>query len=129
MKRIVLSFLSVGALSTGLQYLLLVAAVELLGWAPPIASSVGFALAAMVNYWLNYHVTFRSRASHATAVSRFIVMASIGLVVNAGAMFALSTALHLPYLFAQVLATGLTLIWNFVAGHRWTFRSPATGED
>jgi putative flippase GtrA len=127
MKRTVLSFLSVGALSTGLQYLILVAAVEFLGWPPPAASSVGFCLSAMVNYWLNYHVTFNSRASHATAVSRFVLVAIIGLLINAGAMLVLDTALGLHYLLAQILATCLTVAWTFAASHYWTFRAPAAG--
>jgi putative flippase GtrA len=125
MKWAVLSFLFVGALSTGLQYVILIAAVEFLGWASPTASSVGFCLAAMVNYWLNYHVTFNSRASHATAVSRFVLVAFFGLLVNAGAMFALATMFGVHYLLAQVLATCLTLAWTFGASHLWTFRAPA----
>ncbi len=127
MKRTVLSLLSVGALSTGLQYAVLVAAVEFLGWPAPVASSVGFCLSAMVNYWLNYHVTFNSRASHTTAVSRFVLVALIGLLINAGAMLALHTSLGLYYLLAQVLATCLAVAWTFGASHYWTFRAPAAG--
>ena len=125
MKRTVFSFLSVGALSTSLQYLVLVAAVEFLGWPPPAASAVGFCLSGMVNYWLNYHVTFSSRASHATAAGRFVLVAIIGLLVNTGAMLALETFLGLHYLLAQVLATCLTVAWSFGASHQWTFRAPA----
>ena len=128
MTRTLLSFLSVGALATGLQYAVLVAAVEYLGWTPPAASSVGFCLSAMVNYWLNYHVTFKSRADHATAIRRFVLVVSIGLLINAGAMLALERSFGLHYLLAQVLATCLTLAWNFEASRHWTFREPAAGD-
>lgn len=127
MRRTILSFLSVGAICTGIQYLILIAAVEFLHWPPPVASSVGFCLSGMVNYWLNYHVTFSSRASHATAAGRFVLVAMVGLLINSSTMFALETFLRLHYLLAQVLATCLTVAWNFAASHHWTFRAPAEG--
>jgi putative flippase GtrA len=123
MTRTILSFLFVGAVCTGIQYLILIAGVEFLGWPPPVASSVGFCLSGMVNYWLNYHVTFSSRASHATAAGRFVLVALVGLLINSGTMLALETFLGLHYLVAQVLATCLTVAWSFGASHHWTFRS------
>lgn len=119
-----LAFVTVGAIATGLQYLVLVVAVELLGWSPTLASSAGFCLAAVVNYWLNYHVTFGSCARHVVAAGRFALVAAIGLAINSAAMLVLARFLGLYYLLAQVLATCLTLAWTFSASRLWTFRGP-----
>jgi putative flippase GtrA len=36
-------------------------------------------------------------------------------------MWALNVGAGMPYLFAQVIATGIVLLWNFTANKLWTF--------
>jgi putative flippase GtrA len=116
-----LKFLMVGGLCTALQYLILIALVEGLGIFATLASTVGYVVSSAVNYYLNYSFTFRSDAEHGRSLPRFLLIAGCGLVLN-GAVTYLGTAiLGLHYILAQVAATIVALLWNFLANLRWTF--------
>ena len=54
-------------------------------------------------------------------MSKYLVLCLIGLLVNMLIVMWL-TSLLVPYLLAQVIATGLTLIINFLSNNFWTFR-------
>jgi putative flippase GtrA len=119
-------FLLVGALCTGIQYLLLVAGVEWLGLDAVLASTLGFLASAAVNYLLNRRYTYASDASHAVLVWRFVTVLATGSVLNALFMQVLHGYLQWQYLLAQLCATGGTLIWNFCAHRYWTFSRSKT---
>jgi putative flippase GtrA len=115
------SFVGVGAVATLVQYGILVLSVEILGLRPFLGSSAGFAISAVLNYWVNYHFTFRSQNSHVDAATRFALVAVAGLVLNALAMVLLGRVPGLPYVAAQVIATVVVLAWNFLGNSLWTF--------
>jgi len=113
-------FAAVGGIATGIQYALLVLLVKGWGMAPTPASSIGFALSAMVNYLLNYRYTFHSDRPHGPAAAKFGALAGTGLLINAAIMHWLVGA-GAPYLLAQVCATAVVLFWNFIGNSLWTF--------
>ncbi len=113
-------FVLVGGIATAIQYALLVLLVRGFGIAPTPASSVGFALSAVVNYLLNYRYTFRSHRPHVPAMAKFGLLAAVGLLINAAIMY-LMVAAGAHYLIAQVCATGVVLFWNFIGNSFWTF--------
>jgi len=117
-------FALVGAIATAIQYAILIVLVrgDLTG--PTLASCIGFVVSAGANYSLNYRFTFRSRNSHAGAVVKFLLLAAAGLALNAGLM-RLLTALGWNYILAQLLATGVVLLWNFFGNSLWTFSERA----
>lgn len=122
-------FAGVGSLGTAAHYAVLVALVQALGIAPLPASSAGFITGALVNYGLNYRFTFRSRKRHREALSKFLLVAIAGFLLN-GALMALGEReLHLFYLLSQVLATGTVLLWGFTANYLWTFGEHRYGRD
>lgn len=114
-------FVLVGGFATGIQYVVLIALVQSFQIGAVLASGVGFAVSAFANYILNYYFTFGSREKHLKALSKFAVLASIGLVLNSGIM---SLLVHngVFYILAQVVATVTVLLWNFVGNSLWTFR-------
>ena len=114
-------FLLVGGVCTVLQYALLILFVEEIHTSPTVASTIGYVASSLVNYLLNYSFTFRSTAGHRRSVPRFLVIALCGLALNGAVTFLGTAVLGLHYLLVQVIATCLTLIWNFVANLRWTF--------
>lgn len=114
-------FAGVGVFGTVAHYLVLVVAVELFALRPLVASSIGFTVGALVNYMLNYRFTFRSKRRHREALPRFYLVAVAGFVINGLVMLILAERLALQYLLAQVLATGIVLIWGFTANSLWTF--------
>lgn len=116
-----LRFLAVGGSATAIHYLTLVLGVEWLALAPTPASAIGFCLSAVYNYWANYHWTFASDRAHQEAAPRFALVAGVGLVLNSLIMATLAEGLAIHYVAAQVLATGVVLLWNFAANRHWTY--------
>ena len=123
MRRELWRFLLVGGGCTLLQYMVLVAGVELLRMDAVTASVAGFLGSSAMNYLLNRRFTWASEVSHALAVRRFLLVMLVGLALNVLGMRLLHGYLHWHYVLSQVLTTMVTLAWNF-AGHRhWTFRA------
>lgn len=87
-----------------------------------VASSTGFILGAIVNYYLNYRYTFRSKKRHDEVRIKFFAVALIGLTVNAAVLSLAIKELHLHYLISQIIATGFVLFLNFAGNYIWTFR-------
>ena len=115
------SFLLVGGLATLLHYLLLIALVQLAALPPLAASTTGFTLSAALNYSLNRRYTFRSSRAHRQALPRFAITALLGLALNAAFIWVGHDLLGLHYLLAQMIATLLTLAFNFFLNLLWTF--------
>jgi putative flippase GtrA len=114
-------FVLVGGLATAIQYAVLVGMVRILGANPVFASSCGYVISALLNYYLNHRLTFRSAQSHGRALPRFAVIGAVGLLINSTMVWALSERAPLPYLAAQIIATAVVLVWNFSANKKWTF--------
>ncbi len=117
-----LLFTVVGAIGTIVQYLILVILSSLFSVWPVISSGVGFVTGALVNYFLNYYITFGSSKAHLIACARFFSIALVGLCLNTIIMYVIIKYASIHYLVAQLLATGIVLIWNFTANKCWTFR-------
>lgn len=117
----ILKFLIVGGSATALQYGLLIVFVQFAGLSPVVATSIAYAISSVYNYLLNYYATFKSDASHRTAATKFAAVACSGLLINAGIIAAL-TKVGVHYLVAQVVATVVILVWNFVVHKYWTYR-------
>jgi putative flippase GtrA len=121
-------FAAAGALGALAHYALLLALVEGAGAGPVTGSVAGFALGAVVNYALARAVVFRSGRTHAEALPRFFAVAGVGLLFNGLLMRLLTHAVGMHYLLAQVLTTGLLLLWHYAGNALWTFgrKAPAT---
>lgn len=127
-------FAGVGAIATGIQYLILLLLAELVGVSPVIASATGYAISAVINYLMKYHLVFSSDQKHLAAAPKYALISAIGLTLNTGLMH-LGQLLLGPqqfqsyYLVVQVAATGLVLLWNFFANAIWTFRAMGGSRD
>lgn len=117
----VLRFLAVGGTATILQLILLIAMVELANLNKIVASAAAYALSALYNYLLNYHLTFNSSQSHWQTAPKFIAVVGLGLLVNTSVFAMLLHAL--PYLFAQFGAIGVALVVNFILHKYWIYKS------
>ncbi len=79
-------------------------------------------MGALVNYALNRRFTFATKQTHSVALSKFMVVSALGAGINLAIMAELTRSLGVHYLPAQVLSTGIVLLWNFGANAAWTFR-------
>lgn len=120
-----MAFSLVGVIGTLAHYSILYALVEFFDFNPVWASGWGALAGLIVNYILNYSLTFKSQQSHTQTFPKFALIASLGFCFNL-ALMALLTQ-HLYYLYAQVVTTGVVLIWNFFANSFWTFQTNISG--
>jgi putative flippase GtrA len=117
-------FVGVGAIATGIQYVILIVLVTVGVASATVASGIGFVVSGAANYLMNYHFTFVTRPEHTKAASKFAVVAGLGLVLNTMVMGVGTKLFPIHYLVVQVFATSVVLIWNFLGNHLWSFRDP-----
>jgi putative flippase GtrA len=117
----VLAFAGVGVVAAVVHFGLLVGLVELAGWAAVPATLMGYVGGGLVSYGLNRRHTYRSDRPHGEAGWRFAVVAGVGFGLTWLSMALLHGRLGLQYVLAQVLTTGLVLVWSFLAHKLWTF--------
>ncbi len=115
-------YAGVGAIGTAAQYLTLILLVQFLKFDPLMASAQGFIIGGLVNYFLNYRITFKSDISHKQAILKFFAIAFIGLAINSMMMTVAIEFIKLHYLLSQVIASGVVLIWTFLGNRLWTFK-------
>ena len=115
-------FVLVGGLSTAAQYAALVALVQWMHVAPVPASVVALGVGAIVNYLLNYQLTFSSTVPHGVALMRFTLTACAAAALNTAIFWLLLHKAGLHYLVAQVFASAVVLVFNYFVGRLWTFR-------
>jgi len=91
-----------------------------------ILNSISFAAAVANSYFLNKYWTFKGEGESGVKTreaSSFIVVSLIGLAINSGIVYFVTTYASAPFSFltpalwenfAKVMATGIALIWNFI---------------
>lgn len=118
------AFFGVGLVAALVHYGLLVSLVEGYRTDPVRATLAGYGAGGIVSYLMNRRVTYASDRPHREAGWRFAAVALVGFGLTYGFMTLLVRWAGLPYLPAQVLTTGLVLLWSFAAHKLFTFREP-----
>jgi putative flippase GtrA len=121
-------FATAGALAAIAHYATLIGAVELGGTTPLHASLAGYVFGAAVSYLLNYYFTFASSAAHHSALSKFLIAAGVGFLLNGAIMALLTGPFPIHYVVAQIVATGTVLVWSFSSYRLWAFRTPSQSD-
>lgn len=119
-----LRFSAIGIVATAVHYGILVVLVEALHIQSILATSIGFVAGAFVSYLLNRRYTFQSNSLFWNKLAKYYGMTTVGLLIN-GAIVALLLSWDFYYLVAQVFATGIVLIWNFLSARLVVFRDVA----
>lgn len=119
-KLSLLRFIIVGGSATLLHYLIMTFLIYLIGTKADIASSTGYIISTIYNYWANSRYAFGGGHIHRRSLPRFLMVASIGLAINqiillTGLFFSLSI------IAAQLSATALVFLWNYLVNATWTF--------
>jgi putative flippase GtrA len=116
-----IAFFGVGLVAALVHYGVLIWLVEMEGMPVVPATLAGYVLGGFVSYMLNRWVIFGTHRSHAEAGWRFAIVAGVGFFLTGGLMGLIHTRWGLPYLAAQVLTTGIVLVWSFLAHKYWSF--------
>lgn len=117
-----LRFVSVGAIGTVGHYSTLILMVEVGKVDAVISSASGFLVGAIINYILNYYLTFRSKSKHLVTMAKFFFVAILTGSCNVLVMYFTVNYLMINYLLSQIMATTIILIINYLANLLWTFK-------
>lgn len=117
------AFFGVGLVAAVVHYGLLIALVEGRGIDPVPATLAGYVAGGVVSYILNRRLTYRSDRPHGEATWRFALVAFVGFLLTGAFMHVFVTWAGAPYLPAQVVTTGIVLVWSFLANRIWTFKA------
>lgn len=123
-----MKFAVVGAINTGVDFLVLNLEMALTGITSGTLmlpqNSISFAVATTNSYLLNKRWTFEDSNSQkeGSKFSQFLGVSLIGVIINSSVVYAITTFVSpimniSPQLWANVaklLATGVSLIWNFL---------------
>jgi putative flippase GtrA len=115
------AFAIVGLFAAVAHYGALVALVEGFAWGAVPATLVGYVAGGIVSYILNRRHTFASDRPHEEATWRFAAVAGVGFCLTWICMEILNGRLGVQYLLAQIVTTGVVLLWSFSANKFWTF--------
>jgi putative flippase GtrA len=130
-------FLAVGTLNTAIDF----GTLNFLSWLTGIYGGLrlapinvaGVLLALTNSYLLNKHWTFQTRAHPRRDVGRFVLVSLIGVGLNTALVVALTHVIARPAgltpqlweNLAKALATGGTLLWDFLGYKFLVFRAPS----
>jgi putative flippase GtrA len=115
------AFFGVGLAAAVAHYGLLIALVEGGGFHPVPATLAGYVAGGLVSYALNRRHTYMSSRPHREATWRFAMVALVGFLLTWLFMHAFTVWLGAPYLPAQLVTTGIVMLWSFLAHKVWTF--------
>ncbi len=116
------SFFWTGLCAAAAHYGLLIFLVEIVHATVVPATLAGYVAGGIVSYVLNRRHTFKSGRPHEEATWRFMLVAGVGFGITYALMHLFVETLTLPYLLAQLVTTGIVMLWSFTAHKFWTFR-------
>jgi putative flippase GtrA len=86
-----------------------------------MASTIGAAVGALVNYFLNYHITFKSITDHFSGMTKYFIVAVAAIFLNFIIMSFLVVNLQINYMIVQIFSSMITLSLAYVINARWSF--------
>ena len=113
--------LFVGGVATVVDFLVAALVRELLGGNDVISNASGFVFGLITNYLISILWVFKKHNMNiAKEFAIFTVIGIIGLFINTGIVFVLgkmwnSDEVRIMFYVAKLIATLITLIWNFAA--------------
>lgn len=113
----------VGIVSTLCHMGTLIILVEFFGYIPLLASTLGFILAVIVSYILNYRFTFMVSGNHALFFPRYLIVCLTGLTINTSIMYVTVNILNWWYIIGQITTLTVVPITNFTLNKFWAFNS------
>ena len=88
------------------------------------SATLGFVLGLITNYLLSVLWVFdKSKYSFWVEFLTFCLIGVVGLGINNGVMWLLTSSFGVFYVYSKIVATGFTFIWNFTARKLILFNS------
>lgn len=118
-------FAAVGVTTAGIYYGLAWLLYSGTGLGALAAGSVACISALLFNYHAHYHWTFAAEAPHGAVLRRYLVMVSLGTVINGAVMYWGVDVLAANFFLVQTLAAACMVAWSLTMSSLWVFRNPA----
>ncbi len=129
-------FVFIGVINTSIDFLVLNIEIRLTGITSGaglfVMNTVSFFVAVINSYFMNKYWTFHdvTRDQEETKFAEFITISVIGSGINSSVVYAITT--HINPIFAvspliwaniaKLMATGISLVWNFVGYKLFVFK-------
>jgi putative flippase GtrA len=121
-KSLFFRFLIAGGMATAFQYFTLWLCVYGFQTSAAFGSGLGYFFGSALNYLFNYFFTFGTNEKHIRVAWRFYVMVLLGWTINTGCVALLADSLKWNKWIAQILATALSMTFNFSLSKSWVFK-------
>lgn len=95
--------------------------VELLSISPEISTATGAMLGAFTGYSLNKIIVFKHKQNTLESFIKYMLMAVTSAILNTIIMFICHRILNFYYIYAQIIATGVMVIFNYICCNYWIF--------
>ncbi|MFC1754026.1 GtrA family protein [Thermoproteota archaeon] len=113
------TYVFVGGVATVVDFSLLYSLTEFLGLWYIFSAIASYCVSIVVHFTLSKIVTFRNKSKKLMSqLFLFVLVASVGLLLNVAIMYALVEFFSLWYIFAKIISTVLVLIWSY-NGHKY----------
>ena len=128
-----IKFAVVGASGAVIDFGLTALCKGIFGISELLSNAIGFTVAATSNYFLNRVWTWRSTSKEVgIEYAKFFFVSLVGLGLNSLIVFLLKDISIVPrfvetnidwdFWVAKIIATGIVMVWNFLANNLFTFR-------
>ncbi len=116
------TFLWVGALNTLIGYSIFALALKVVGLQYNFALFVAYAIGILIGYRNHRHVTFKSKAKHRAAFTKFVITYALVYGVNALLLTGFIELAHISPLIAQIISLVIVTLMSFIVQRTWVFK-------
>lgn len=117
-------FAVVGVANTLVDFCVFTILAQLLGVNVYLAQVAGYSAGVVNSYVLNRSWTFRAKDRFfSPALVKFLFLSAGMLLLSTGILYLCYDTAGLPKLAAKAVATGITMVVNFLVNRFWVFRS------
>lgn len=112
----IISFSIIGALTTGLDFFLLIVLTEIISIPYYISNILSFSISLILNYFLSMRFVFKIKNSQSVIKNAFsfFLLSTTGLVINQLILMISTQCIGIFYIYSKVISTAIVMVWNFV---------------
>lgn len=117
----IIKFGAVGVLAFLVDYGVLYVLTEFAHMHYLLSAGISFAVSVVVNYLCSMRFVFvrREDMGRTREFTLFLLLSSVGLILNECLMWLGVDRLHLHYMLMKIFATVLVTVWNFISRKLW----------
>ncbi len=116
-------FAVVGGICTAVNYVIFIALINFTGIHYLAASTIGFLTGLVTGFYINKNWTFSRDEANKSYFIKYLLLYSFSLAVNLLILNFLVENYQVSEIFAQVVATGTTVLSNFFGSKMLVFKA------